>query len=92
MEKGDLLIQVLIMVKHLFFLNIFVNTRGYPWIPADMKKIDGYLHNGYPKNMDTGTRRIFIQRVGYGGVTIHTLPAPLTSLTVIDSSLGLIHM
>jgi len=24
------------------FLNNFVNTRGYPWIPANMKKIDGY--------------------------------------------------
>jgi len=31
-------------------------------------------------DMDTGTGQIFIQRVGYGGATTHTLPAPLTSL------------
>ena len=43
-----------------FFFNIFVNTRGYPWIPADMKKIDGYSHNGYPTDMGTGTGQIFI--------------------------------
>jgi len=30
-----------------------------------MKKIDGYPHNGYPTDMDTGTGQIFIQRVGY---------------------------
>jgi len=30
--------------------------------------------------MDTGTGRIFIQRVGYGGATTRTLPTPLTSL------------
>jgi len=47
------------------WLNIFVNTRGYPWIPADMKKIDGYPHNGFPTNIGTGTWHIFIQRVGY---------------------------
>jgi len=27
------------MIK--FFLNNFVNTRGYPWIPTDMEKIGG---------------------------------------------------
>jgi len=43
-----------------------------------MKKIDGYPHNGYPTDMGTGTRRIFIQWVGYGGTTTRTLPAPLT--------------
>ena len=32
--------------------------------------------------MGTGTRQIFIQRVGYAGATTHTLPAPLTSLLV----------
>jgi len=50
-----------------------VDTRGY-------KKIDGYPHNGYPTDMDMGTWQIFIQRVGYGGATTRTLPAPLTSL------------
>jgi len=44
----------------------------------DMKKIDGYPRNGYPTDMNMG--RIFIQRVGYGGTTTRTLPAPLTSL------------
>jgi len=68
------------MVKYLFFLNIYVNTRGYPWIPANMKKIDGYPHNGFPTDMGMGTRQIFIQRVGYGGATTRTLPARLTSL------------
>ena len=47
-----------------------------------MKKIDGYPHNGYPTDMGTGTGRIFIQRIGYGGATTRTLPAPLTSLVV----------
>jgi len=46
----------------------------------DMKKIDGYPHNGYPTDMGMGTGQIFIQRVGYGGATTRTLPAPLTSL------------
>jgi len=52
-----------------------------------MKKIDGYLHNGYSMNMSMSTGRIFIQRgrifiqrVGYGGATTRTLPALLTSL------------
>ena len=67
------------MVKYLF-LNNFVNIRGYPWIPADMKKIDGYPHNGYLTDMGTGMGQIFIQRVGYGRTTTRTLPAPLTSL------------
>jgi len=62
------------------FLNNFINTREYPWIPADMKKIGRYPHNGYPTDMDTSTGRIFIQRVGYGGATTPTLPALLTSL------------
>jgi len=47
---------------------------------VDMKKIDRYIHNGYPTDMDTGTRWIFIQRVGYGRATTRTLPVPLTSL------------
>jgi len=47
---------------------------------VDMKKIDGYPHN--TRRMDTGTGWIFIQRVGYGGATTRTLPAPLTSLLV----------
>jgi len=47
------------MIKYLYFNN-FVNTRGYPWIPADMKKIGGYPHNGYPTDMGTGTGHIFI--------------------------------
>ena len=62
------------------FLNNFANTRRYPWIPANMKKIGGYPHNGYPRDMSTGTGHIFIQRVEYGRTTTRTLPAPLTSL------------
>ena len=65
------------MIKYLF-LNNFVNTRGYSWI---WKKIDGYPHNEYPTNMGMGTGQIFIQRVGCGGTTTRTLPAPLTSLS-----------
>jgi len=67
------------MIKYLF-LNNFVNTREYPWIPANMKKIDEYPYSGYPTDMGMGTGRIFIQRVEYGGATTGALPAPLTSL------------
>ena len=70
----------LLFMVNICFLNNFVNTRGYPWIPADMKKIDGYPHNRYPTDMGMGTGQIFIQRVGYGGATTRILPAPLTSL------------
>jgi len=49
-----------------------------------MKKIDGYPHNGYSTDIGTGTGHIFIQRVGYGGGTTCTLPAPLTSLVMND--------
>jgi len=45
-----------------------------------MKKMDGYPHNRYLTDMNTGTGWKFIQRVGYGGATTRTLPAPLTSL------------
>jgi len=45
-----------------------------------MKKIDGYPHNGYLTDINTGTGRIFIQRVRYGRATTRTLPVPLTSL------------
>jgi len=69
------------MIKYLF-LNNFVNIREYSWIPADMKKLDGYPHNGYPTDMGTGTRQIFIQRVGYGRAITRTLYAPLTSLHI----------
>jgi len=58
------------------FLNNFVNTRGYLWIPADMKKIGGYPYNGYPTDMGTSTRRIFIQRVGCGGATTRPVDIP----------------
>jgi len=51
---------------NIYFLNNFVNTRGYPWIPINIKKIDGYPYNGYPTNMGTSTGRIFIQRIEYG--------------------------
>jgi len=57
---------------NIYFLNNIVNTCGYPWIPADMKKIGEYPHNGYPTDM----RRIFIGRVEYEGVTTRALPAP----------------
>jgi len=50
-----------------------VDTREY-------EKIGGYSHDEYSTDMGTGTGRIFIQRVGYEGVTIRTLPTPLTSL------------
>jgi len=65
---------------NIYFLNIFVNIHGYRWIPADMKKNRRYPHNGYPTDIGTGTRRIFIQRIGYGGAITRILPAPLTSL------------
>jgi len=47
---------------------------------VDIKKLCGYPYNKYSKDMDTGTRRIFIQSVGYARVTTRTLPASLTSL------------
>jgi len=37
---------------------------------VDMKNINGYPHNGYPTDMDTGMWQIFIQRVGYGEATV----------------------
>ena len=86
----ELLIQAQVIVKY-FFKNTFVNTRGYPWIHADMKKIGGHSHDRYPTDMGTGMGRIFIQRVGCGGATTRTLPAPLTflvpSLSVFSSTL-----
>jgi len=38
--------------------------------------------------MGTGTGQIFIQRVGYEGAAIRTLPAPLTSLNEIKEKKG----
>ena len=37
-------------------LNIifFVNFLRYPWISTDIKKICGYLHNGYPHGYEYG--------------------------------------
>jgi len=46
------------VIKYLFLF--FVNTRGYPWISMDIKKLSGYPYNGYPTDMDTGTGHIFI--------------------------------
>ena len=40
---------------NIYFLNNFANTCRYPWIPANMKKIGGYPHNGYPTDMGTNT-------------------------------------
>jgi len=40
-----------------------------------MKKIDEYPHNGYLMDMDTGTKRIFIQRVGYGELLPASYPS-----------------
>jgi len=57
-------------------------------VPVDIKKLCGYPHNGYPTDMDTGTRHIFIQWVGYGGTTTRTLPVPLTSLVTTRSVAG----
>ena len=53
----------------------------------DMEKKDGYPHNEYPTDIDTGTRRIFIQQIRYGGVAIHTLSASLISLAVTFKSI-----
>ena len=61
---------------------MFVSTRGYPLIPANMKKIGRYPHNGYPTNMNTNTERIFIQQVGYEEATTRILTVPLTSLVM----------
>jgi len=69
------------MIKYIF-LNNFINTRRYPWIFVNMKKIDRYPHNRYPMDMSMGTRRIFIQQVGYKGATTRTLPTSLTFLVV----------
>ena len=55
----------------------------------DIKQIGVYPHNGYLTDMDTGTRQIFIQWVGYGGATTRTLPASLTSLLTHASILAL---
>jgi len=73
---------------NIYFLNNFANTCGYPWIHADMNKIDRYSHNEYSTDMGTSTRQIFIQRVGYGGATTCTLPALLTSLITAKRFLG----
>jgi len=45
---------------NIYFLNNFVNTRAYPWIPKNMKKIGGYPHNGYSTDMGMSMRQIFI--------------------------------
>ena len=45
----------------------------------DIKKIDGYSHNGYPTDINTDTKHIFIQ-IKYGWAITRTLPAPFTSL------------
>jgi len=55
-----------------------MDTRKY-------EKIGEYPQNGYPTDMGTGTRRIFIQRIGYGGATTRTLPTLLTSLDLARS-------
>jgi len=54
-----------------------MDTCGY-------EKIDGYPHNGYPKDMGTGTRKIFIQQVRYGGATTRTIPTniPIWNLII----------
>jgi len=66
---------------NIYFYFFFVNTHGYPWI----------LKN-YAGTRITDTRRIwvrvgqiFIQWVGYEGVTTCTLPVPLTSLVTSPS-------
>jgi len=71
------------MIKYLFFNN-FVNICGYPWIPADMKKIDGYSHNGCPHNgygYEYETYIYLVDRVRE--TTTRTLSAPLTSLNTL---------
>jgi len=70
------------MIKYLFSNN-FVNTRGYPWISADMKKIDGYPHNGYSTDIDTG--QIFIQQIGVRGsyYPYPTRPVNISSLNYL---------
>jgi len=60
----------------------------YPRVSVDIKKLCWYPHNGYPIDMDTGTRHIFIQRVGYKGCTTCNLPAPLISLDTTEFRLG----
>jgi len=52
-------LQLKYVAKYLF-LPFFVNTRGYPWISRDIKKLCRYLHNGYLTDMSMGTRQIFI--------------------------------
>jgi len=38
-------LQLKYVVKYLFLF--FLNTSGYLWISVDIKKLCGYLHNGY---------------------------------------------
>jgi len=66
------------MLSNIYFY-FFVNTRGYPWLSVDVKTLYGYPHNGYPTDMNTGTRLIFIQRVRYKGTTTRILLILLTS-------------
>jgi len=73
-----------------YFLSIgfkkssFICKCRYLWIFVNIKKICWYPHNkcitDTYKDMGTGTKHIFIQRVGYKGATTRTLPALLTSL------------
>jgi len=69
------------MIKYLF-LNNFINTRGYPWISAGMKKIDGYPHNGYPTymGMGTGDNINFYHYPSYISLAKSSLPKLLTYL------------
>jgi len=52
------------MLLNIYFY-FFINTRGYLWISVDIKRLCEYPHNRYLTDMGTGTRQIFIQRVGY---------------------------
>jgi len=61
------------IVKIYFYF--VVNTREYPWISVDIKKLCGYPHNGYLTNMGT-----IMGQIGYVGATTRTLPVPWTSL------------
>jgi len=51
-----------LIIYFLNYIKIFLTIHGYMWI---LKKYASFC-----TDMDTGTGRIFIQRVGYKGTTI----------------------
>jgi len=69
---------------NIYFLNNFVNTRGYPWISTGMKKIDGYrITDTNEYGYRYGTNIYLTGRVRGSYYPYPTRPALLTSLDAI---------